>query len=79
VNVTRDGLSVNSGRNDPAVYGLQSTNNINPDLVGEIRLILSPVDTEYRGNAQIQITSRSGTTQYKGAVTWRVAISSLLV
>ena len=40
VNVTRNGMSVNSGRNDPNIYGLQSTVNINPDLVGEIRLIL---------------------------------------
>ncbi len=72
VNVTRDGMSVTSGRNDPNIFGLQSTVNINPDLVGEIRLILSPVDPEYRGNAQIQITTRSGTNKYTGAATWRV-------
>jgi len=48
VNVTRNGMSVNSGRNDPNIFGLQSTVNINPDLVGEIRLILSPVDPVIR-------------------------------
>jgi hypothetical protein len=72
VNVTRNGMSVNSGRNDPNIFGLQSTVNINPDLVGEIRLILSPIDPEYRGNAQIQISTRSGTNRYSGSATWRV-------
>ena len=72
VNVTRNGMSVNSGRNDPNIFGLQSTVNINPDLVGEIRLILSPIDPEYRGNAQIQISTRSGTNRYTGSATWRV-------
>src|SRR5262245_27911570 len=77
VNVSRNGMSVNSGRNDPNIFGLQSTTNINPDLVGEIRLILSPIDPEYRGNAQIQISTRSGTNRYSGAVTWRVHNSAL--
>ena len=77
VNVTRNGMSVNSGRNDPNIFGLQSTVNINPDLVGEIRLILSPVDPEYRGNAQIQISTRSGTNKYTGAATWRVHNTAL--
>ena len=54
VNVSRNGMSVNGGRNDPNIFGLQSTVNINPDLVVEVRLILSPVDPEHRGNAQIQ-------------------------
>jgi Carboxypeptidase regulatory-like domain len=77
VNVTRNGMSVNSGRNDPNIFGLQSTVNINPDLVGEIRLILSPVDPEYRGNAQIQVSTRSGTNRYTGAATWRVHNTAL--
>src|SRR4029453_9846674 len=77
VNVTRNGMSVNSGRNDPNIFGLQSTVNINPDLVGEIRLILSPVDPEYRGNAQIQISTRSGTNRHTGPATWRVHNTAL--
>ena len=45
-----------------------STTTINPDLVGEIRLVLSPVDAEMgRGNSQMQITTRSGTNKYSGA------------
>ena len=45
--------------------------------MGEIRLILSPVDPEYRGNAQIQITTRSGTNRYTGSATWRVSNTAL--
>jgi hypothetical protein len=77
VNVSRDGLSVNSGRNDANIFGLQSNTNINPDLVGEIRLILTPVDPEYRGNAQIQISSRSGTNRFSGSATWRIHNTAL--
>jgi beta-lactamase regulating signal transducer with metallopeptidase domain len=44
---------------------------INPDLVGEIQLILSPVD-QAPGTApgQIQIQTRSGTNRYSGSATW---------
>jgi hypothetical protein len=78
VNVTRDGLSVNSGRYDPRTYGLTTTTNINPELVGEIRLILSPVDAELgRGNSQIQISTRSGTNRYSGSAVWNVQNSAL--
>ena len=73
VNITRDGLSVNSGRYDPRTYGLTTTTNINPELVGEIRLILAPVDAELgRGNSQIQISTRSGTNRYTGTAVWHV-------
>jgi Ca-activated chloride channel family protein len=51
VNVTRDGFSATDGRYVPGQ--LLSTTNINPDLVGEIRLQLSPVDAELgRGNSE---------------------------
>src|SRR5262245_43871993 len=53
VNTVRDGLSVTDGRFNNGVF---STTTINPDLVGEVRLILTPVDAELgRGNAQVQI------------------------
>src|SRR4029079_14766057 len=40
---------------------------INPDLVGEVRGILGPVDAELgRVNGQIQITTRSGTSTFAG-------------
>jgi hypothetical protein len=36
VNITRDGLSITDGRNDPRAFGLSTTTNINPELIGEI-------------------------------------------
>jgi hypothetical protein len=43
---------------------------INPDLVGEIKIILAPVDAEMgRGNGQVIITTRSGTNRFTGAAT----------
>lgn len=78
VNVTRDGLTVNGGRNNPLVTGLSTTTNINPELVGEIRLVLTPVDAELgRGASQVQIQTRSGTNRYTGSAIWRVQNSAL--
>ena len=55
-----------------------SPTTMNPDLVGEIRLILSPVDAEFgRGNAQIQVQTRSGTNKYTGAASWNVQNTAL--
>ena len=84
VNVTRDGLTTNdthfSAAGDVTAgvtiphgggTGVMSSTTINPDLVGEVRLILSPVDAELgRGNSQIQIQTRSGTNQFHGAAVW---------
>ncbi|HET9129302.1 MAG TPA: carboxypeptidase regulatory-like domain-containing protein, partial [Terriglobia bacterium] len=70
INVTRDGLSINDTRYSSTVYGTNtfSSTTILPDLVGEIRLIVSPVDAELgRGNSQVQIMTRSGTNKYTGA------------
>jgi hypothetical protein len=75
VNVTRDGVSVNDGRFNVGAF---TTTQTNPDLVGEIRLILTPVDAELgRGNSQIQITTRSGTNRYTGSAVWNVRNSAL--
>jgi hypothetical protein len=88
INVTRDGLSINDGRyaagsttGGAAVAGkgryLLSSTTLLPDLVGEIRLILSPVDAELgRGNSQIQISTRSGTNNYRGSAAWYVRNSA---
>ena len=52
--------------------------SLNPDLVGEIRLILSPIDAELgRGNSQIQIQTRSGTNRYTGSANWNVRNTAL--
>lgn len=80
VNTTINGLSTVSSRDSASFWGRQvmTTNVINPDLVGEIRLILSPVDAELgRGNSQVQIQTRSGTNRYTGAVVWNVQNTAL--
>ena len=75
VNTTRDGLSVQEGR---YAYGVGSTTLINPDMVGEFRVILAPVDAETgRGNGQVQITTRSGTNQFRGSAVWNMRNSAL--
>src|SRR5262245_31161155 len=64
INTTRDGLSVTDTRNNV----LSGTTTMNPDLIGEVRVILSQVDAEFgRGNGQVQVLTRSGTNQFKGA------------
>ena len=74
VNTTRDGLPVADQRFDNGVFG---TTLINPDLVGEVRIILAPVDVELgRGNGQVQILTRSGTNKYTGAAVWNIRNSA---
>src|SRR4030095_16458536 len=89
MNITRDGLTSNDTRFSPEGdlgatlpnfrgLGVMSATTINPDLVGEILLILSPVDAERgRGNSQIQITTRSGTNKYSGSAVWNVQNTAL--
>jgi hypothetical protein len=68
VTTIRDGVMVQDVRYP---NGVTSATALNPDLVGEIRLILAPVDAEIgRGNGSVQITTRSGTNRYTGAATW---------
>ena len=75
INTVRDGLSVSDGRYQNGVF---ATTVINPDMVGEIRLIMTPVDAELgRGNGQVQITTRSGSNRFTGSVVWSVRNSAL--
>ncbi|HET9219284.1 MAG TPA: carboxypeptidase-like regulatory domain-containing protein, partial [Terriglobia bacterium] len=75
VNTTRDGISVNDGRYNLGVF---SATHINPDLVGELRIILAPVDAENgRGSGQVQIMTRSGTNRYNGAAVWNIQNTAL--
>src|SRR5437867_3377159 len=75
INIQRDGVTVNESRFST---GVRSATRLNPDLAGEIRMILSPVDAETgRGNAQIQVQTRSGTNQFRGSAVWSVRNSAL--
>jgi hypothetical protein len=75
VNTVRDGLSVTDGRNTNGIF---SVTTINPDMVGEIRVILNPVDAEVgRGNGQVQISTRSGTNKYTGSAVWNIRNTAL--
>jgi hypothetical protein len=68
INVQLDGIPVTGGR---WPTGLQTPTTINPDLVGEVRMILAPVDAEMgRGSGQFQIQTRSGTNQFHGSAVW---------
>jgi hypothetical protein len=68
VTIVRDGINMNDNRSPNGVYSIAT---INPDLVGEVRLILAPVDVEMgRGNGSIQYTTRSGTNQFRGSAVW---------
>jgi hypothetical protein len=75
VNTVRDGVSVQDGR---YAAGVGSTTLMNPDMVGEFRVILTPVDAEMgRGNGQVQIVTRSGTNALHGSAVWSVRNSAL--
>src|SRR6185295_4251142 len=67
-------LSVTDTRNNV----LSGTTTMNPDLIGEVRVIMSPVDAELgRGNGQVQVLTRTGTNQFKGAAVWNVRNTAL--
>lgn len=75
INVQRDGIPITGGR---WPTGLQPATAINPDLVGEVRMILAPVDAELgRGSGQFQIQTRSGTNQFHGGLVWDAQNSAL--
>ena len=73
-NVTLNGVVVTDGRNDA---GASSVTNVTPDLVEEVRIIVSPADAEMgRGSGQVQLVTRSGTNQFRGSVFWTNANSA---
>jgi hypothetical protein len=77
VNVQRDGMeSSGAARNMQA--GMTTSTFMNPDLIGEMRLVLAPVDAEMgRGNGQMQVFTRSGTNDFRGAALWSIRNSAL--
>jgi hypothetical protein len=76
IQIQRDGIE--SGASGRWAAGVQGATIMNPDLVGEIRMILAPVDAEVgRGNSQIQVQTRSGTNRFAGSAVWNVQNSAL--
>jgi hypothetical protein len=76
VNLQRDGIESNA----MARWGvsIQTSTFMSPDLVGEVKLVLAPVDAEMgRGNGQMQVLTRSGTNQFRGTAVWSVRNSAL--
>src|SRR5262245_34333112 len=68
LNTTRDGIPVSDGRYD---IGAATTTYTSPDLVDEVRIIVAPADAELgRGVGQIQMSTRSGTNQFRGSLFW---------
>jgi hypothetical protein len=75
INTVRDGLSVTDGRFPNGAF---ATTVLNPDMIGEVKMILTPVDAEMgRGNGQVEITTRSGTNRFTGAAVWSIRNSAL--
>ena len=65
---TRDGLPVNNGRYANGIY---SVTYVSPDLVDQVRVVVSPADAETgRGSGQVQMTTRSGTNKFNGSLFW---------
>ena len=68
INITRDGISVNDARYSS---GIVSPSRLNPEMVGEFKLILTPVDAEMgRGAGQVQVLTKSGGNEYHGSGVW---------
>jgi len=75
VNVTRDGFVASDGR---YTHGEFSQSYTSPDLVEEVKVVTATVDAENtRGSGQVQMVTRAGTNQFKGAVFWTNRNSAL--
>jgi len=70
VNVQKDGVTANNVRWQT---GMNTPMNLNPEMVSEFKVIVSPVDAEMgRGSGQIQVVTRSGGNAYRGSVVWNI-------
>jgi hypothetical protein len=69
VNVSRDGISVNDVRFTSS--GIVSPGRLDPEMVSEFKLVLTPVDAEMgRGAGQVQVLTKSGTNAFHGSALW---------
>ena len=75
INVSRDGVTVSEVRYPT---GIAASGNVNPEVVGEMRVIQSAVDAELgRGAGQVQMTTRSGSNAYHGSAVWNIQNTAL--
>jgi hypothetical protein len=75
INVTKDGISASEIR---WPTGFNTPVNLNPDLVGEFKVVMQPVDAELgHGAGQIQVVTRSGANAFRGSANWNIGNSAL--
>ncbi len=75
VNLQRDGVTVNDVRWGT---GLSSPVYLNPELIGEFKLVIAPVDAEMgRGSGQVQVITRSGANDFHGSAVWNIQNTAL--
>ena len=75
VNLQRDGVTVNDVRWGT---GLSSPVYLNPELIGEFKLVIAPVDAEMgRGSGQVQVITRSGANDVHGSGVWNIQNTAL--
>ena len=75
INITRDGISVNDARYSS---GIVTPSRLNPEMVGEFKLVLTPVDAEMgRGAGQVQVMTKSGGNEYHGSAVWSLINTAL--
>ncbi len=75
-NIVRDGIDAAGGARFTA--NAYTATYMSPDLIGEVRVVVAPVDAEMgRGNAQLQFLTRSGTNQFRGTAAWFARNSAL--
>src|SRR5678816_2236324 len=76
VNITRDGVdNVGAARFGASLTG---ATYMSPDLIGEVRFVVAPVDAEMgRGNGQFQFLTRSGSNEFHGSGVWTIRNTAL--
>lgn len=63
----RDGINIADGRYDLGVFSQVYTS---PDMVEEVRVVVSAADAETSRAGAVQMSTRSGTNQYRGSLFW---------
>jgi hypothetical protein len=70
INVQRDGITVTDVRYNTG-NGVMTPGRLDPEMVSEFKLVLTPVDAEMgRGAGQVQVLTKSGTNAYHGSALW---------